>query len=135
MLLATGAAVIAAIALAGAVLLGIYKFFLRTWNFFIESLVLDHRPDPHTQPRFSPAGASRPERYWKRFYSKGFPAMEALLPLLLAFPPHPAPVVPLSDAEYDKQIKEIVHHLSTIPASKLTSGVPGGGDLLDVSAA
>lgn len=61
--------------------------------------------------------------------------MEALLPQLLAFPPHPAPNIPLSDAEYDKQIKGIVQALSTIPASKLTSGVPGGNDLLDVSAA
>lgn len=60
--------------------------------------------------------------------------MESILPQLLAFPPHPPPAVPLADAEYDKQIKGIVQTLNALPASKLTSGVAGGGDLLDVSA-
>ena len=59
--------------------------------------------------------------------------MDALLSQLLAFPPHPEPTKPLSDSEYDKHIKNLVHHINTLPASKLTSGVPGGGDLLDVS--
>ena len=58
--------------------------------------------------------------------------MDALLSQLLSFPPHPEPTKPISDSEYDKQIKSLVHHINTIPASKLTSGVPGGGDLLDV---
>lgn len=58
--------------------------------------------------------------------------MDALLPQLLSFPPHPEPTKPLSDSEYDKHIKNLVHHINTISASKLTSGVPGGGDLLDV---
>ena len=58
--------------------------------------------------------------------------MDALLSQLLSFPPHPEPTKPISDSEYDKHIKNLVHHINTIPASKLTSGVPGGGDLLDV---
>jgi len=61
--------------------------------------------------------------------------MESLLPQLLAFPPHPPPVVPLTDAEYDKQVRLIVQNLNTVPASKLTSGVTRGDDFLDVSAA
>lgn len=59
--------------------------------------------------------------------------MDNLLPQLLAFPPHPPPATPLTDAEYDKQIKAIIQNLNTVPASKLTSGVPGGGDLLEVN--
>lgn len=59
--------------------------------------------------------------------------MDTLLPQLLSFPPHPEPDKPLSDAEYDKHIKNLVNNINTVPASKLTSGVPGGGDLLDVS--
>lgn len=58
--------------------------------------------------------------------------MESLLPQLLSFPPHPEPTKPISDSEYDKHIKILVHHINTIPASKLISEVPGGGDLLDV---
>ena len=58
--------------------------------------------------------------------------MDTLLPQLLSFPPHPEPDKPLPDAEYDKHIKNYVNSINTVPASKLTSGVPGGGDLLDV---
>ena len=58
--------------------------------------------------------------------------MDALLPQLLSFPPHPEPTKPIPDSEYDKQIKNLVLHINSIPASKLTLGVPGGGDLLDV---
>ena len=61
--------------------------------------------------------------------------MDALLPQLLSFPPHPEPAKPLSDSEYDKHIKNLIQNINTIPASKLTSGVPGGGDLLDVCVA
>lgn len=57
--------------------------------------------------------------------------MDTLLPQLLSFPPHPPPAIPLADAEYDKQIKALVQNLSQVSASKLTNGVPGGGDLLD----
>ena len=59
--------------------------------------------------------------------------MDAVLPQLLSFPPHPPPVTPLSDAEFDKQIKVVVQLLNKTPANKLTAGVSGGGDLLDVS--
>ena len=60
--------------------------------------------------------------------------MDAILQQLLAFPPHPPPATPPSDAEYDKQINIQIQHLNHIPASKLIAPVPGGGDLLDVSA-
>ncbi|KAL2049655.1 hypothetical protein ABVK25_010115 [Lepraria finkii] len=58
--------------------------------------------------------------------------MDAILQQLLAFPPHPPPATPPSDAEYDKQINIQIQHLNHIPASKLTAPVPGGGDLLDI---
>lgn len=58
--------------------------------------------------------------------------MDAILPQLLAFPPHPPSLIPLPDAEYDKQIKSLVQLLNQIPANKLTGGVTAGGDLLDV---
>ena len=61
--------------------------------------------------------------------------MDAILQQLLAFPPHPSPATPLSDAEYDRQINTQVQHLNHIAASKFTSPVPGGGDLLDVGTA
>ena len=59
--------------------------------------------------------------------------MDSILPQLLSFPPHPPAADPLPDAEYDKQIKAIVHTLSTLSGSRLTGGVRGGGDLLEVS--
>jgi hypothetical protein len=59
--------------------------------------------------------------------------MDAILPQLLSFPPHPPPVTPLPDADYDKQIKIVVQLLNKTPANQLTAGVSGGGDLLDVS--
>lgn len=59
--------------------------------------------------------------------------MDGILPSLLAFPPHPAPVTPLSDAEYDKQAKNIVQILSYTGSKSLINGVSGGGDLLEVS--
>ena len=62
-----------------------------------------------------------------------FLAMDAILQQLLAFPPHPPPLTPLPDAEFDKQIKSVVQLLNQTPANKLTAGVPNGGDLLDVS--
>lgn len=58
--------------------------------------------------------------------------MDTLLPELLAFPPHPPPVTPLTDAEYDIQIKNVVKLLNQLPAKKLTGSVAGGGNLLDV---
>lgn len=59
--------------------------------------------------------------------------MDNILPQLLSFPPHPPPITPLSDAEYDKQIRGVIQLLNETPAKKLTTGVSGGGDLLDVS--
>jgi hypothetical protein len=58
--------------------------------------------------------------------------MDTLLPELLAFPPHPPPVTPLADAEYDIQIKSVVKLLNQLPAKKLAGNVAGGTNLLDV---
>ena len=58
--------------------------------------------------------------------------MDSILPQLLSFPPHPPPAVPLSDKEYDKQIKGNLSLLNQTSAKRLTSGVSGGGDLLEV---
>ncbi|MCJ1434782.1 hypothetical protein MMC27_004152 [Xylographa pallens] len=55
--------------------------------------------------------------------------MEALLPQLLSFPPHPQK---LPDHEYDRQIKVLAHLLHETSSSKLVKGVAGGGDLLDI---
>ena len=59
-------------------------------------------------------------------------SMDELLPHLLSFPPHPPPPQPLSDVDYDRNIRGLVQTLNQVAASKLTSGVSGGGDLLDV---
>ena len=59
--------------------------------------------------------------------------MDSLLPLLLAFPPHPPPAAPLSDKDYDMQIRSVLQLLNKTSAKKLTGGVSGGGDLLEVS--
>ena len=58
--------------------------------------------------------------------------MDSLLPLLLAFPPHPPPAAPLSDKDYDMQIRSVLQLLNKTSAKKLTGGVSGGGDLLEV---
>ena len=58
--------------------------------------------------------------------------MDGLLSQLLAFPPHPPPKIPLTDTAYDKGMKELIQTLNKTPASKLTLGVRGGGDLLEV---
>ena len=59
--------------------------------------------------------------------------MGSLLPQLMAFPPHPPPSEPLSDAEYDKQIKDLVQLLNQTSASKLVGDSLGEDDLLNVS--
>ncbi|KAA6413378.1 MAG: hypothetical protein FRX48_03124 [Lasallia pustulata] len=59
-------------------------------------------------------------------------SMDELLPQMLSFPPHPPPPQPLSDVDYDRSIKGLVQNLNQVAASKLTSGVSGGGDLLDI---
>ncbi|KAI9810393.1 MAG: hypothetical protein M1827_006279 [Pycnora praestabilis] len=58
--------------------------------------------------------------------------MDELLPQLLAFPPHPPPAQPLSDAEYDRQIRALLQILNQTSANRLVGGVAGGGDLLDI---
>ncbi|KAL9122363.1 MAG: hypothetical protein Q9187_001080 [Circinaria calcarea] len=58
--------------------------------------------------------------------------MDELLAHLLTFPPHPPPPQPLPDIEYDKQIRALVQLLNHTSASKLTSGMSSGDDLLDV---
>ena len=59
--------------------------------------------------------------------------MDELLPQLLSFPPHPQPAQKILDVDYDRQIKALVKLLNGTNAGKLIKGVPGGGDLLDVS--
>ncbi|KAL8826865.1 MAG: hypothetical protein Q9191_003537 [Dirinaria sp. TL-2023a] len=58
--------------------------------------------------------------------------MDGVLPKLLSFPPHPPPPIPLSDADYDTQIKSVLQLLNETSARKLTAGVSGSGDLLDI---
>ncbi|KAL8710885.1 MAG: hypothetical protein Q9220_004690 [cf. Caloplaca sp. 1 TL-2023] len=58
--------------------------------------------------------------------------IETLLPFLLAFPPHPPPPIPIADAQYDKEVKNLRKFLNETPANQLTSAVPNGGDLLDI---
>ena len=58
--------------------------------------------------------------------------MDDLLPLLLSFPPHPPPKPPLSNEEYDRQIRTLLQILNQTPASRLTGKLAGGGDLLEV---
>ena len=58
--------------------------------------------------------------------------MDYLLQQLVFFPEYPPPT-PLSDAEYHKKIKSLLHLLNSTPASKLTSIVSDGSDILDVS--
>ena len=60
--------------------------------------------------------------------------MDSLLPQLLAFPPHPPPLLPLPDVEVDRGLRRIVKLLNELPAKKLTAGLSGGGggDLLEV---
>ncbi len=57
---------------------------------------------------------------------------DSLLPQLLSFPPHPPPPVPLVDAAYDKEIKNLRKVLNDTPANALTAGAPYGGDLIEV---
>lgn len=58
--------------------------------------------------------------------------MDSYLPQLLSFPPQTSPSSPVSSADYDKLIKSFLLFLNQIPGSKLTSGVAGESDLLDV---
>ncbi|KAI9878808.1 MAG: hypothetical protein M1830_010492 [Pleopsidium flavum] len=58
--------------------------------------------------------------------------MDDLLPLLLSFPPHPPPAHPLSNEEYDRQIRTLLQVLNQTPGSRLIGKIAGGGDLLDI---
>ena len=58
--------------------------------------------------------------------------MDSILSPLIAFPPHPPPNPPLTDAEYDKQAKKFVESLSKLNPQDLRSDKKGE-DLLDVS--
>ena len=58
--------------------------------------------------------------------------MDDLLPKLLSFPPHPPPPQKIADSTYNKNIRDLIELLNKVSASKLTGGVKGGDDLLDV---
>ena len=57
--------------------------------------------------------------------------LELLLPQLVAFPPNPAPSIPLPDDVYDKEIKKLRKILNDTPANVLT----GEADLFEVHSA
>lgn len=59
--------------------------------------------------------------------------MNALLPQLLSFPPHPAPKESYNEADYDSHIRKFLEGLSKIPAKKLTQDISEGEDLLGVA--
>lgn len=59
--------------------------------------------------------------------------MDGILQQVLSFPPNPPPAVPLSDKDYDKQVRAVVQVLNATSAKKLTGGISTGEDLLDVS--
>jgi len=58
--------------------------------------------------------------------------MDDILQRVLSFPPNPPPAVPLSDKDYDKQVRAVVQVLNATSGKKLTGGVSTGEDLLDV---
>ncbi len=58
--------------------------------------------------------------------------MDGILQQVLSFPPNPPPTVPLSDKDYDKQVRAVVQVLNATSGKKLTGGVSTGEDLLDV---
>lgn len=59
--------------------------------------------------------------------------MDNILPSILSFPPHPAPLVPLSDSQYDAGIKSQIETLKKIPEKILLQSTTGGESPLDVS--
>ncbi|KAH8821108.1 hypothetical protein F5884DRAFT_766646 [Xylogone sp. PMI_703] len=58
--------------------------------------------------------------------------MDALLPKLLSFPPHPPPAQPLSDHSYDKEITALIDVVKGIPDKRLLLQTSGGENPLDV---
>lgn len=58
--------------------------------------------------------------------------MDQLLQVMLSFPPHPPPSVPLSDAAYDAGIKEQIASLKRAASKKFLQKTSSGDQLLDV---
>ena len=58
---------------------------------------------------------------------------DAMMQQVLAFPPHPPPAQPSSDAAYHAGIRHVVETLASCPASKLTAAISGKNKILDVS--
>ncbi|KAL3424639.1 COP9 signalosome complex subunit 3 [Phlyctema vagabunda] len=58
--------------------------------------------------------------------------MDELLPQMLAFPPHPPPLKPLSDDKYDEAIRSQVTLLSKCSEKDLLGKTSGGEDTLEV---
>jgi hypothetical protein len=59
--------------------------------------------------------------------------MDDLLPKLLAFPPHPPPLKPISDHQYDEGIREQIDMCKKISESKFLQQTSGGEQVMDVS--
>lgn len=59
-------------------------------------------------------------------------SQDALLSLALSFSPQPTSRTPLTDAEYDRQIKSQVQSMNQVDRTTLLSCVLGGGDILVV---
>ena len=59
--------------------------------------------------------------------------MDSLLPQLLAFPPHPTPQPPLSDAAYDEGIRAQISTLKKLSEKNLLQHTSGGESPLNVS--
>ncbi|QSZ32518.1 hypothetical protein DSL72_002096 [Monilinia vaccinii-corymbosi] len=58
--------------------------------------------------------------------------MNNILPSMLLFPPHPAPLVPLTDSQYDAGIKSQIDTLKKTPEKTLLQSTAGGESPLDV---
>lgn len=58
--------------------------------------------------------------------------MDELLPVLLSFPPHPAPPNPLSDQQYDEGIRSQVESVRKVPARALLQATASGEHILNV---
>lgn len=58
--------------------------------------------------------------------------MDDILSKLLSFPPHPPPITPLSDQQYDEGIREQIEAVKRISDAKLLQETSGGEHVLDV---
>lgn len=59
--------------------------------------------------------------------------MDTLLSRILTFPPHPAPVVPLSNSQYDASIKSQIETLKKTSEKTLLQTTAGDESPLNVS--